>query len=195
MKFQLVLDVGGVLATDLDLFWEELINKANLPYNKIRAIYKKEIREQLWEGNISEREFWQWLDRTFPGINLEYLQSVMQKSLVELEGIHHVEKWSTVSDIHILSNHRTEWLQPVINQLRPYLTSITVSAEVGVAKPDLGIYEICNKQLDPHRPSLFVDNKKENLIPAVELGWQTIHADPNNEWISKVNRILLRRNH
>ncbi|QGH35753.1 hypothetical protein GI584_17605 [Gracilibacillus salitolerans] len=190
-KFQLILDVGGVLATDLDLFWEELVNQADLPYDKIRAIYRTEIREQLWQGDISEYNFWQWLDYTFPGINLEYLQTVMQKSLVELEGIHHVETWSAVSNIHILSNHRLEWLQPVINRLQPYLTSSTISSEVGVAKPDPRIYEICDNQLDFDRPILFVDNKKENLIPAVELGWQTIHADPDNEWIAKVDRLVL----
>ncbi len=191
-KFQLVLDVGGVLATDLDLFWEELVNQAGLPYDKIRAIYKTEIREQLWQGDISERAFWQWLSYTFPKINLDYLQIAMQKSLVELEGIQHVDKWSTVSDIHILSNHRSEWLQPVIDRLHPFLTSTTVSADVGVAKPNPEIYNICNDQLDPDRPIVFVDNKKENLSPAVELGWQTIHADPSNKWITKVDHLVLK---
>ncbi|WP_208589945.1 HAD family hydrolase [Gracilibacillus suaedae] len=189
-KFQLVLDVGGVLATDLDLFWEELVNQAGLPYDKIRAIYKTEIRKQLWQGDISERDFWQWLSYTFPKINLEYLQIVMQKSLVELEGIQHIEKWNTISDIHILSNHRTEWLQPIINRLHPFLTSTTVSANVGVAKPEQDIYEICHKQLDSNRPILFVDNKKENLAPARELGWQTIHADSDNKWIAQVDQFL-----
>ncbi|WP_091480457.1 HAD family hydrolase [Gracilibacillus orientalis] len=89
-----------------------------------------------------------------------------------------------------MSNHRSEWLQPVMDRLRPFLTSMTISAEVGVAKPDPIIYKICNKQTDPDRPILFVDNKLENLIPAIDLGWQTIHADPDHEWISKVDQFV-----
>ncbi len=189
-KIQLVLDIGGVLATDLDLFWDELVLQANLPYNDIRTLYRNEIRKKLWHGEISEKAFWQWLVTTFPKIDLNYLQNVLPDSLVELEGLHHVKSWSTFADIHILSNHRTEWVKPIIDQLQPFVKSVTVSAEVSVAKPNLPIYQICRQNLDTHLPVLFVDNKKENLEPAQQLGWETILADKENVWIDKVNSRL-----
>ncbi|SHM48960.1 HAD family hydrolase [Gracilibacillus kekensis] len=187
---QLVLDVGGVLATDLDQFWDELVSQTNLSYKEVRNIYKEEIRKQLWHGEISVESFWCWLKSTFPNIDLNYLQEVLPESLLELEGIHFVKKWSEVSDIHILSNHRTEWIKPILDHIRPFIMSATISAEVKVAKPNHKIYQICMQHLDETRPILFIDNKRENLEPAEKLGWQTILADTENLWINQVNRQL-----
>ncbi|WP_058308296.1 hypothetical protein [Gracilibacillus massiliensis] len=63
---QLVLDIGGVLATDLDKFWDELVSQASLSYQEVRKIYKKEIREKLWHGEISEDFFGTGLKLLFP---------------------------------------------------------------------------------------------------------------------------------
>ncbi|MFC4403145.1 HAD family hydrolase [Gracilibacillus xinjiangensis] len=191
-KRQLVLDIGGVLATDLDNFWFTLSEEAQLPLEIVRSVYKQEIRQNLWNGNITEPEFWDWLTNTFPNIKLDYLKESLTNSLYPLDGINYLKRWANHADIHILSNHRAEWIYPFLNPFKHFLSSIIISSEVGVAKPDKEIYEICMNQIGGNLPILFVDNKSENLIPASDFGWNTILADSSNQWINTVENEIVR---
>ncbi|UOQ86657.1 HAD-IA family hydrolase [Gracilibacillus salinarum] len=189
-NIQLVLDVGGVLATDLDLFWSELTEQAQMPYEEVRQTYRQEIREALWQGQIEEHEFWSWLYDTFPTIEIHSLKKALTNSLYTLQGMNHLTEWNKLADLHILSNHRSEWLQPVLDPIRPILQTITISSLVGAAKPEQTIYQHCMDQLPSGKTVLFVDNKQENLEPAKALGWHTIHAKADQQWINKVTDFL-----
>ncbi|KAB8138964.1 HAD-IA family hydrolase [Gracilibacillus oryzae] len=180
-KTQLVLDIGGVLATDLDDFWYTLSNEARLPLEEVRSIYKVEIRQDLWRGNITEPEFWTWLTTTFPKINEDYLKECLMNCLTPLEAINYLNRWASNADIHILSNHRAEWIYPLLQPFKHLLSSITISSEAGVGKPDKRIYKLCMDQIGDKHPVIFVDNKMENLVPARKIGWQTILADSSNQ--------------
>ncbi|UOQ46766.1 HAD-IA family hydrolase [Gracilibacillus caseinilyticus] len=189
-NIQLVLDVGGVLATDLDHFWSELVKQAQVPYEAVRQKYRQDIREKLWQGHIEEHEFWNWLYKTFPTIEVDSLKEALANSLYTLEGMNHLNEWSRLADLHILSNHRSEWLLSLLDPIRPILHTITISSLVGAAKPDKTIYHHCMAQLPSDKTVLFVDNKQENLEPAKAIGWHTIHAKPDQHWINQVTDFL-----
>src|SRR6266849_1279406 len=60
--------------------------------------------------------------------------------------------------------------------LESWFDAVVVSCEVGVAKPDPRIYQICLSRLGvlPER-ALFVDDRADNIQAAARLGIETLH--------------------
>ncbi|MGD8189578.1 HAD family hydrolase [Brevibacillus ginsengisoli] len=187
---QLILDVGGVLLTNLSPFWEELAIHANVPYEQLRSRYKQEMSKALWSGSVTEKEFWIWLCRHFPSIDREHARSLLHKQLKPLPAMERLPDWSERSDIHILSNHRIEWITPALKPIAKYVKSFTVSSEVGYFKPHSAIYAQAQKRLNGRHFVLFVDDQKMNLRQAAQLGWKTLMADEAGKWIEDVTRML-----
>ncbi|MPZ19820.1 MAG: HAD-IA family hydrolase [Luteitalea sp.] len=60
--------------------------------------------------------------------------------------------------------------------LDEWFDTVVVSYELGIVKPDPAIYQACLDRLNvaPAR-ALFVDDRRENVDVAAQLGWQTLH--------------------
>ncbi|MGH9162286.1 MAG: HAD family hydrolase [Vicinamibacteraceae bacterium] len=60
--------------------------------------------------------------------------------------------------------------------LDEWFDAVVVSYELGIVKPDPAIYQACLDRLTvaPAR-ALFVDDRRENVEAAAQLGWQTLH--------------------
>jgi putative hydrolase of the HAD superfamily len=83
----------------------------------------------------------------------------------------------------LLSNSGPEMIAGVRARrpLEAWFDAVIASHEVGVAKPDPRIYEICLQRLGVAGPdALFVDDRLENLEGAARLGVRTAHftGDP-----------------
>ncbi|MWC27949.1 HAD family hydrolase [Paenibacillus sp. MMS18-CY102] len=190
-KPQLILDVGGVLLTNLSPgFWTELAETSIVPYETLRASYKQEVRDGLWSGAITELQFWQWAAKHIPELTPEDGRQLILKHLIRLPAVEQLQAWSRMADIHILSNHREEWLSPKLADIRQSITSWTVSSESGSFKPNMPIYEKAAAQLAGPGPILFVDDSRANLAQAHKLGWSTLWADPDSVWIESVVPLL-----
>ncbi|WP_438350706.1 HAD-IA family hydrolase [Paenibacillus sp. FA6] len=191
VKHQLILDVAGVIITNLSpTFWHEIAELTSVPYETLRSQFKQEMRENLWTGKISEKEFWNWLNKQCPATEIHTAQSIMLKHLSYLPAINYIPTWSKVADIHLLSNHRKEWLEPLLVPIKKYVKSITISSSVGVCKPNPQIYEMVQTKLEVTQQVLFVDDQDKNFKPAQDLFWSTLLADKNGTWIEKVKGIL-----
>nr|WP_304150464.1 HAD-IA family hydrolase [Paenibacillus lautus] len=116
----------------------------------------------------------------------------MTQSLQPLPGLNYLAQWSEIADIHVLSNHCKEWLEPILEKVEPYARSITISNQVGLRKPDLQIYKHVVKQFErSERTVVYVDDQQKNLKPAIDLGWKTLLADPEHKWIDQVGPMLM----
>ncbi|EFM12453.1 conserved hypothetical protein [Paenibacillus curdlanolyticus YK9] len=190
-KPQLILDVGGVLLSNLTPgFWTELAETTLVPYETFRTSYKQEIRDDLWSGAATETQFWQWAAQHAPALTAADGRQMLLKHLVPLPAIEQLQAWSRIADIHILSNHREEWLAPKLAEVTQWLTSLTVSSAAGSFKPNLPIYEIAASQAAARGPILFVDDSRANLAQAATLGWDTLWADPEGAWINEIIPLL-----
>ncbi|WP_219838429.1 GNAT family N-acetyltransferase [Paenibacillus sp. R14(2021)] len=188
---QLILDAGGVLVTNLTpAYWQELADAAFLTYEEIRTAYRADIRGRLWTGELTEGEFWDWLQARCPGVEIRLAKELLNQHLSPLPGYHCLPRWSELADIHILSNHRAEWLLPLLEDAKPYLRSITISSDAGMSKPDEGIFALANTQVIQEAPIMFVDDSGNNLEAAGRLGWKTLLADSGGAWIQHVNAWL-----
>jgi 2-haloacid dehalogenase len=80
-------------------------------------------------------------------------------------------------DVTLLTN----WAKDTFKEARgrfPFLENprgVTVSGEVGMIKPDRGIYDLHVKSfgLDP-ATSLFIDDSQKNVDGAIKAGWQAV---------------------
>jgi putative hydrolase of the HAD superfamily len=115
---------------------------------------------------------------------------VLAMNLKPLPALDKLKEWCPVIDIHLLSNHRIEWLSPIIDSIRPCLKSVTVSSAVGCSKPHPAIYERAASNLASNRNVLFVDDQAKNFEQASILGWNTLLADPQGGWTDKVLPLL-----
>ncbi|MCD9021995.1 HAD-IA family hydrolase [Cohnella silvisoli] len=152
--------------------------------------FKQDIRNLLWSGKISEDAFWYWLKKQCPSLEIHNAKSILIKQLSYLPAFNCIPDWSQLADIHLLSNHRSEWLEPLLKPIKKYVKSITISSSVGFCKPDREIYEIVHNKLNVKQKVLFIDDQEENLKPAQELFWSTLIADKKGIWIEQVNEML-----
>ncbi len=191
-KPQLVLDVAGVLIANMSpVFWQQLSADSGISYEKLLVHFKKNVRKSLWTGSITEGDFWNWLGSTFPTVNLHHARNFLESSLKPLTAMNHVARWSEIADIHLLSNHRTEWLRTPLAPIINYISTATISSDVGFCKPHREIYDVVAKKLSIEQSVFFVDDQEKNLRRAIEFGWNTLHADELGLWISHVERLLL----
>ncbi|MFF2479961.1 HAD-IA family hydrolase [Paenibacillus sp. NPDC058071] len=190
MKNQLVLDIGGVLAENITPFWKRLSGESQTA-EELFALFNREVREELWSGGMTEKYFWERFAERFPNIPAENARESMIASITPLPAIKEIPRWSRYADIHLLSNHRTEWIMPIVNTISDYVTSVTISSEAGCCKPSAPIYSVVNAKLGLERPILFIDDQEKNMKEARAIGWQTLIADVEGRWIAEAERYLL----
>lgn len=189
-KPNLILDIAGVIATNFSpIYWLDLSSKFDASYDDLLK-FRKDIREELWTGKIEEKEFWDRLLKKFPTIDVVYARSKLLTTIKPLPTLNQIPIWSKYAKIHLLSNHRIEWVKHIIDPVQDYIRSITISGDVGYCKPQVDIYIKVNSNLDNKQNILFVDDQEKNLIVARNLGWSTLLADGEGEWTKKVTQRL-----
>lgn len=190
---RLVLDAGGVLFDErFRPFLRELAVDNGVSPDEITALYNEHLRRRLWRGECTVDEFWlevgQALGTTLDRVSVE---AELVKRLQPLKTLERLKCWATKADIWILSNHRHEWLRPLLRAHAgevPF-TRLLISSEVGKMKPDEDIYSELFEDADG-LDILFVDDKQENLNTAARLGIPTLLADSDCRWHSIVDAWL-----
>ncbi|MFD1737202.1 hypothetical protein ACFSCX_11630 [Bacillus salitolerans] len=140
IKHDLVLDIAGVIATNFSpIFWEALSSIFEVSHVDL-ITFRTEVREQLWTGQMKEHEFWDRLVERFPTVDGRYAANLLLSVIKPLPALLEIPSWSKHANIHLLSNHRIEWVKHIIKPVEGYVKSITISGEVGFCKPQPEIY-------------------------------------------------------
>ena len=146
--------------------------------------------EAAWTGVIPAGAFLEWMASNLPSISSHEVERILHDHLKPLPAIERLSSWSQWADLHLLTNHRCEWITPLLAPVRHCITSMTVSSEVGYCKPDQRIYQLVLEKLQPERLILYVDDQQKNLVPASNLGWRTLLADREGHWMEAVDKML-----
>jgi len=188
---QLVLDMAGVLIENFSAAcWRELSERAETTFEEFAACFQ-EIRADLWTGKMTEERFWDWASLRYPVLERTRGREIVHRNLKPLPGFRNLERWGSLADIHVLSNHCQEWLAPLLPRLEPLTRSLTISNRTGYRKPDPRIYELAAERFGANAgETLYVDDQEKNLFPARELGWETLLADAAGEWMGRVDEWL-----
>jgi len=191
MKNIVVLDVGGVLATNLTpQLWQQLANISNTTIDTLYSTYKKEISKKLWIGECTEGQFWQWLEQYNVRLTVDSQRQLITEALQPLPALDYVKQWSALADIHIMSNHLTDWLQPLLAPFEPYIHRIHVSDTIGLSKPNPQWFALLNEQFIESSSIYFVDDSLHNVAVAKSIGWNALLADQDHNWITILNEKL-----
>ena len=191
MKTILVLDVGGVLATNLTpQLWQNLATLANTSVATLYASYKKEISKKLWIGECTEGQFWQWLEQYSIQLTIERQRELITQALQPLPALQYLQQWSQLAEIHIMSNHLSDWLQPLLAPYETYIERIHVSDQVRLSKPNPQWFTLLHEQFNDAALIWFVDDSDHNVAAAELIGWNTLLADQAHNWIATLSERL-----
>lgn len=144
-----------------DRIWEDVSEKLSLSPQTL-----EEFKRAFWQGDQIDQELLAYLESLRASYKTALLSNAWLDARQVLEELHQIKEGQTVD--HIL-----------------------ISSELGVAKPDQRIYHILVETLQCNfRQILFVDDFKENIDSAKELGIQTIHYQPGMDLISHIQMKL-----
>jgi len=186
----LVLDAMGVIFKSADDVAELLIPfiaEKSGSFDEV-AIQSAYLEASL--GRIGPDEFWNQVDVP-SALEDEFLsRHTLNPGITELLSV------ARNKDISVwcLSNDVGRWSNKIRNNLgiEKFLKGSVISGDVGVRKPDTGIYEILIQSSGARvEEILFVDDREKNAVAARELGIETIMFEPETgfagakKWISQ----------
>jgi FMN phosphatase YigB (HAD superfamily) len=193
-KYQLILDIAGVIITNLSpRYWHDISRASGVASDDLKTRFTNEIREDFWTGKLTEVDFWRWLNKQCPLMDMQKAKSILVENLAPLPAFDCIANWSELADIHLLSNHRKEWIDPLLEPIKEYTKSISISSSVGFCKPNFEIYNIINSNLPTMQQVMFVDDQEKNLKPATSFGWRTLIADSEGQWIGTIEKLLTKQ--
>jgi len=169
----LVLDAMGVIYSV-----EDDVRDLLCPFIKEKGGTKDISKiERLYHlaslGNVSASEFWEAVGLD-PRLENEYLQRhKLTDGLIDFLGAVNQLRFK----VWCLSNDLSEWSRKLRIRFRldEYFQGFVISGDVGVRKPDRVIFDHLIRRLDASLfDAVFVDDQRQNLDTAAELGFNTI---------------------
>ena len=184
----LILDYGNVLTHPQREDWfEAMAAHAGVPTQVFRDAYWR--HRHSYDAGLPAAEYWRRVLKTLGQSSYALDQEAVIDRLVKADVASWTEYREEVWDLAqsfrgkggrtaFLSNGVLEAMARIRadRHLERWFDVVVVSCEVGVAKPDPGIFRICLSRLgvEPAR-ALFVDDRIENIEGAARLGIQTFH--------------------
>lgn len=201
----LIFDLGGVIINlKKEQEWMEEDLLPNFQPEKLQVLQQQEYFQQFETGKISVPDFIQ-----------QFKDIAIDESITDDVVIHH---WNGI--LKDIPAHRVDLLKKLAEKYRLVLLSNTnhihmdfirkymqaefgedilqenfhncyYSQEIGLRKPNKEIYEfVLQQQGIKASESLFLDDKRENLIEPEALGWQTHQVNFNKLSINDLQYLL-----
>jgi len=194
----IITDLGGVFVLQAERpqrqDWEQ---RSGITERALfRLIDKAGLAQAADVGKITSSEVWQHMaEKT--GLDVQLLREV-QEGLFAAEYINQPladffqslrPRYKIVAISNAWSYVHTS-LESKFN-LSQYFDEQFFSCEVGLAKPDIAIYQFVlhSLQVDPTR-TIFLDNKIDNVDSAQIIGMNSIHYRQNDQAIAAIKKIL-----
>src|SRR5262245_17436840 len=184
----LILDYGNVLSRSQPSDWcESVASQIGVPSSTFQEAYWQ--HRHLYDAGLPAAEYWRHVLETLGHSFLASGLGAITAKLIEAD----VTSWTEYRDevwqlaewfrhnggrTAFLSNGVPEVMARIRaeRRLERWFDVVVVSCEVGAAKPDPAIFELCLAQLGVGtRHALFVDDRIDNLEAAAGMGIPTFH--------------------
>jgi putative hydrolase of the HAD superfamily len=190
-------DLGGVIVrTEYQAPRQQLAERLGMEYDDLdRIVFDSETGLQAAMGTITSQQHW------------EAIMKRLKRPIEEMPSIREEFFAGDIVDRDILNflrslhgTHKTGLISNNWSDLREYLTRekmidvfdhIIISAEVGVAKPDPGIFRIALEQagVKPEE-AVFVDDFYVNIEGCEKVGMKGIHFKDAQTAMQQLKQIL-----
>ncbi len=201
MTIRVVLfDFGGVLVQGQNFYarnaWAQRLGLE--PKALARHVFESELAERAIVGEIPVEEMWvqlggeldldaeesrRLMDDFFRGDDLNVAVLNLARSL------------AGEYELAILSNAWSNAREAFVERfgLDELFDEMIISAEVGIAKPDLAIYHLAARRLEVEpQEILFIDDLRENIESAREVGFHAVHYRNDAQVVAEVRALLER---
>jgi epoxide hydrolase-like predicted phosphatase len=190
-------DLGGViLRTEQPAPRTNLAQSLGLTYAEIdKLVFENDSSRQASLGLISEDQHWQNVARSLdlPEDRVEYLRTeFFAGDRLDLELVDLMRSLRPAIRVGLISN---AW-----NGMRDWITKqnfadafddMVISAEIGIAKPDVRIYQAAMQNLHVIPPeSVFLDDTLRNVEAARNIGMHAIHFVQPGQAVAELKTLL-----
>jgi epoxide hydrolase-like predicted phosphatase len=200
MPFRAVFfDLGGVLVrTEFQAPRQHLAERLGLEYEDlVRAVFDSETARRATLGEISEDEHWKAVARRFrcPPSDIQALRNeFFGGDILDHELLEFIRS--------LRPRYRTGAISNAWSGLRQYMIDhkfedafdhITISAEVGAAKPQKRIFELALQAAGvAPEAAVFVDDFEENIEAARSIGMAAVHFRDPAKAVAELEALLNR---
>lgn len=190
-------DLGGVIVrTEFQSPREHLAERVGLTYEELVAIvFESKSSREASIGKVSEGDHWKYVVRALH-LPLKERETVHKEffdgDIIDRELIAFIRSLRPRCKTGLISN---AW-----DGLRPYLErekfadafdALTISAEVGVMKPDPAIFQHALDQLGVKpKEAVFVDDFPENIAGCEAIGMRGIHFQSTEQTLKELKKLL-----
>ena len=193
-----IFDMGGVLIKTVDRTPRTaLANQFGMTYETMEAfVYNSETAKKAMVGEISENDhFISVLNQLgVPDFGIRSFQEAFwggDDLDSELEA--YIGSLKNQFKLGLLSNamdSTRQWLTEKYEILNLF-DNCVFSAEVKLAKPDTQIYHLILERLNiSAQEAIFIDDFKENIQAANQLGISTVHYHSTQQAINEINNLI-----
>ncbi len=175
----ILFDFGGVLGSDADTIFLQVLEN-----NGITRAEAERLWEEHWPnlklGKCGVDEIWNGVEARYGGrVDVEQVRKEYNASIsIDGEMLDFAKSLQDKSlRLAILANEAREWMQVKREKggLDQVFEKVYGSADIGLAKPDKGVYELVLRDMGlKGKEVVFIDNLERNLVPAKELGMRCI---------------------
>lgn len=190
-------DLGGViLRTEFQSPRERLAERVGLTYEELdKIVFASRSSQDASIGKVSEDDHWKFVARA------------LHRPLKERESIHREFFAGDIIDRELIAfirslrpRYGTGLISNAWDGLRPYMERekfadsfdhLTISAEVGVMKPDAAIFQYALEQLEVNpKEAVFVDDFAENVAGCEAVGMHGIHFHSAEQALKDLKKLL-----
>lgn len=187
-------DLGGVM-----FYWQPALIKiaeiTGADIHTVRKIHEK-VDERACLGELSVQQIWDEYQKelSFDGSQINFGE-LWVNSFVPIPEVHDLARHLLYLkyEIGILSNYFKELYPKSKGKCLPDLNYAAeiISADYGLVKPNLEIYEIATKKSGVNKSEIFfIDDNLENIYSSIRYGWEGYvfdNADPKKSVIEIKN--------
>ncbi|MBI4018501.1 MAG: HAD family phosphatase [Candidatus Aenigmarchaeota archaeon] len=179
-----IFDLGGVVIQwDDDIVFRKAAAISGIPFAKLKKAAENEMKA-FYKGKMSESGFWRRVldkcgvkDHVLLRLDKLWLTEYRKNARLNREVVKMIASLRKKYKIGVISNLAV--VHDVINRKRSYYRHIrhkVLSYQVGMAKPEPGIYRVAAKRLRcAPRECLFIDDKLINARGARKAGMNAVH--------------------
>lgn len=198
MKFRAVFfDFGGVIQrTEYQAPRQQLAQRFGMEYEDIdKLVFNSPSAVKATVGEVSEKEHWKAIAQRLKikGDEIEKVEAeFFAGDMVDLSILQYLQSLRPRYKVGMISNAWSGMREYLVRQkIDSAFDTLTISAEVGEAKPDAKIYLLALEQAQVKASeAVFVDDVAKNIEACEKVGMKGILFKDPNESMKQLKKLL-----
>ncbi len=194
----LIFDFGGVLLrTEDEIPRKMLAERLGISKSELEnLVFASPSSIRAMVGEISAGAHWQEVGRIL-NVNPHEINDIRTQFFagdrLDIDLIAYLRRLRQTYKIGLLSNAWDD-LRTLLNdhfEILNIFDAAIISAEVGLIKPDLRIYQLAAEKLSiPANQAVFIDDVPENIQAAQKAGMSAIQFQSRSQILAEINQII-----